>query len=385
MTAVGERTEGLDFALDPDLVELRTLAERILADRADVDRVRQVEESAGGFDADLWSRLADAGLLAAALADEVGGAGLGMLGLVTLLEQQGRRVAPIPLADVLAGAAVPIARWGSAAQREHWLPGLLSGSLVVTAAFDETAGTLTAQPVADGWVVSGRLAAVAAAPVADAVVAPARTPDGSTVVLVVPLDADGVTRQVVAATDRRSCGAVSFARAGAAALGADVADGVDVAAWVRRRLRVASAAVQLGVCEEALATTAAYVSERVQFGRPISTNQAVAVRAADAYLDTEALRLTTQHAAWLLDRGEEEAAEAASLVAKHWAGRGGLRVVHATQHLHGGIGADVDYPIHRYFLWGRQGAFALGSPGAVAAELGELLPDAPRIGAPEQP
>ncbi len=382
MTALEERTESLDFGLGPDLVELRTLAERILADRAAVDRVRQVEASGGGFDADLWSRLADAGLLAAPVAEEAGGAGLGMLGLTTLLEQQGRRVAPIPLAEVLAGAALPIACWGTADQQSRWLSGILDGDLLVTAAFDETAGALTAEPDGEGWVVSGRLAAVAAAPVAHAVVTPARTPDGGTVVLVVPLDGDGVGIEPVAATDRRSCGAVSFARVAGSPLGED---GAVVAAWIRRRLRVALAAVQLGVCEEALATTSAYVSQRVQFGRPISTNQAVAVRAADAYLDTEAIRLTAQHAAWLLDSGEEAAAEPASLVAKHWASAGGLRVVHATQHLHGGIGADVDYPIHRYFLWGRQGAFALGSAGAVAAELGDLLPSAPRIGAPEQP
>ncbi|MFC7497184.1 MULTISPECIES: acyl-CoA dehydrogenase family protein [unclassified Nocardioides] len=379
MSAVEERTEGLDFALGPDLGELRRLAERILADRAGVDRVRHVEESEGGFDADLWSRLADAGLLAAPVTEEAGGAGLGMLGLTTLLEQQGRRVAPLPLAEVLAGAALPIARWGTADQQSRWLPGILGGDLLVTSAYDETAGTLTAEQVADGWVVSGRLAAVAAAPLAGAVVTPARTPDG-TVVLVVPLDGDGVSVAPVAATDRRSCGAVSFTRAAGSPLGDD---GAVVAAWTRRRLRVALAAVQLGVCEEALATTSAYVSQRVQFGRPISTNQAVAVRAADAYLDTEAVRLTAQHAAWLLDRGDEDAAEPASLVAKHWACAGGLRVVHATQHLHGGIGADVDYPIHRYFLWGRQGAFALGSAGAVAAALGDRLPTAPRIGAAE--
>jgi alkylation response protein AidB-like acyl-CoA dehydrogenase len=262
------------------------------------------------------------------------------------------------------------------------LPALLDGSLLVTSSLDDTAGTLRAEPSGEGWRITGRLASVAAAPVAVAALVVARTADDRTLVVLLPLDAPGVTRERVAATDRRSNGAVTLdaVEVGPEALLGE--DGAVVAAWSRRRLRVALAAVQLGVCEEALAMTAAYVSQRVQFGRPISTNQAVAVRAADAYLDTEAIRLTTQHAAWLLDRGDEDAAEPAALVAKHWASRGGLRVVHATQHLHGGIGADVDYPVHRYFLWGRQGAFALGSAGATAAELGDLLPSAPSIGSP---
>jgi alkylation response protein AidB-like acyl-CoA dehydrogenase len=373
----------LDFTLDPDLQEARSLAERIFTDRADVDRVAAME-AAGGFDAELWALLADAGLLGLSLPADgtaAGGAGLGVLGLTTLVQQQGRRVAPVPLAEVLAGAALPLAEFGTPAQRDRWLPGLLAGDHLVTSAFDETAGVLRAEPFGEGWRVSGRLAAVAAAPVAEAVVVPARCANGA-IALILPLTDPAVGQEHVETTDRRSSAAVTFdglAVGPEARLGGD---GPAVTAWIRRRLRVALAALQVGVCEEALTTTAAYVSERVQFGRPLSTNQAVAVRAADAHLDIEAMRLTTQHAAWLLDRGDEEAAAAAVLVARHWAAQGGLRVVLATQHLHGGIGADVDYPIHRYFLWGRQGAFSLGSAGAVAAELGDLLPGAPAIGAP---
>lgn len=371
---------GLDFALSPDLQDLRDLAERIFGDRADLDRIREVEASEGGFDASLWARLVDAGLLGAVLPEDAGGAGLGVLGVVTLLEQQGRRVAPVPLAEVLAGAVLPLARFGTAEQQERWLVPLLAGTHLVSSAYDDTAGTLRAEPHGAGWRVTGRLASVAAAPVAAAVVTTARTGAGGTVVLVVPLDAPGLVREEVTTTDRRSHAAITLDGVEVGADGVLGEDGAAVAAWAVRRLRVALAAVQLGVCEEAVATTAAYVSQRVQFGRPLSTNQAVAVRAADAYLDTEAIRLTTQHAAWLLDEGDEDAAQAAALVAGYWASRGGLRVVLATQHLHGGMGADVDYPIHRYFLWGRQGAFSLGAAGATAAELGDLLPTVAPIG-----
>ncbi|MGY1814091.1 acyl-CoA dehydrogenase family protein [Blastococcus sp. SYSU D00820] len=374
----------MQFDLDDDLRDVRDLAEKILTDRADVDRVRAVEADAGGFDRALWQVLADAGLLGIALPEEAGGAGLGMLGLVTVLEQQGRRVAPVPLWSVVAGAALPLARFGSEEQTARWLPGVLDGTTLVTGAVDTPPGrraTVTAEADGAGLRLRGRLTAVPAAAVADALLVPVTTADGGLSVVLVPTDRAGLTVTPLAVTSRESSAAVAFD--GVAVEAAEVlpADGAEVLRWTRRRARVALAALSLGVCEEALAITARYTSERVQFGRPLSTNQAVAVRAADAHLDTEAIRLTTLRAAELLDSGREEEAEAAALTAKWWASRGGLRVVHATQHLHGGMGADVDYPIHRYFLWGRQIAFTLGSADAIAAELGDALETAAGIGA----
>ena len=97
--------------------------------------------------------------------------------------------------------------------------------------------------------------------------------------------------------------------------------------------------------------TAEYTKTREQFDRPIATFQAVGQRAADAYIDTEAIRLTAWQAIWRLS--EELPATAEVAVAKFWAAEGGQRVVHAAQHLHGGMGVDRDYPLHRYFLWAK--------------------------------
>ena len=137
------------------------------------------------------------------------------------------------------------------------------------------------------------------------------------------------------------------------------------------RAFTAIAAVQLGVCEEALRRAAEYSSARSQFGKPLSTFQGVALRAADAYIDTEALRSTVWQAAWRIDQGLDATSEA--LVAKWWACEAGHRVVHAAQHLHGGIGADVDYPQHRWFLWGTQLQDTLGGSGRANARLGQVL------------
>jgi alkylation response protein AidB-like acyl-CoA dehydrogenase len=114
--------------------------------------------------------------------------------------------------------------------------------------------------------------------------------------------------------------------------------------------------------------TSGYVSERVQFGVPIGSFQAVQHRSADAFMDVLAMRWVMWRAASKLAAGEEATREA--LVAKFWAADAGGRVVNATQHLHGGIGADVDYPIHRYFLWSKSLELALGSATEQLAVLG---------------
>ncbi len=130
-------------------------------------------------------------------------------------------------------------------------------------------------------------------------------------------------------------------------------------------------ALELGVAERALRTTATYTSSRQQFDRPIATFQAVAQRAADAYIDVEAIRLTLWKAAFRLDAGLP-AAEAVS-VAKLYAAEAGHRVVYAAQHLHGGMGFDTDYPLYRHYLWSKQIELTLGSASVHLARLGAAI------------
>ena len=147
--------------------------------------------------------------------------------------------------------------------------------------------------------------------------------------------------------------------------------------WLVQRVLVGICALQVGVAEEAVRLAATYTSARHQFGKPLSTFQGVALRAADAYIDTEAMRVTMWQAAWRLAIGDDAGTEVE--VAKWWAAEGGQRIVHATQHLHGGLGADVDYPIHRYFLWGKQLEDLLGGAGYHLARLGHRLAEASEV------
>ncbi len=122
--------------------------------------------------------------------------------------------------------------------------------------------------------------------------------------------------------------------------------------WILNRAWTGLCALQVGVTEAAVAQTAEYLNTREQFGRPLSTFQGTMLRAADAAIDTESIRVTMWQAAWRLDHGLD--ADLAVSVASWFASEAGQRAVHATQHLHGGMGADIEYPIHRYFLWGKQ-------------------------------
>ncbi len=161
------------------------------------------------------------------------------------------------------------------------------------------------------------------------------------------------------------------ARVDADAVLAEPGRGETVVDWVVQRATVGLCATTVGVCEKALELTAEHTKTREQFDRPLATFQAVAQRAADAYIDTEAVRLTTWQAAWRLSENLSAADEVA--VAKFWASEGGQRVVHAAQHLHGGLGVDRDYPLHRYFLWAKQLELTLGGTTASLLRLGRAL------------
>lgn len=375
----------MEFEFTDSLKTVSGLAGQIFTSRADAGRLAEIERERG-FDADTWRTLGDSDLIGIALPESVGGAGLGMLGLLAVLEQQGRSLVPVPLWPVIATAALPLVEFGTREQIEEWLPGILDGSRLVVGAFDTGAGRaprVRAEARVGGWSLTGQVVATPYAGDAAALVVPVQLPDGDDAVVLVRTDADGLDRTALSVTNHESSATVDLSDVAVSRDDVLLGDGARISEWVLRRARVALAALSIGVCSEAMVRTAAYTSQREQFGRPLSTNQAVAVRAADAHLDAESIRLTTMRAAWLMDRGDEDESEAAALVAKWWASRGGLRVVHATQHLHGGMGADVDYPIHRYFLWGRQIAFTLGSAAAVGAALGDVLAEGASIGSPE--
>jgi acyl-CoA dehydrogenase len=374
----------MDFTFTEAQDAVRDVAARIFEGMATVERVKQVEASADRVDSALWAELAKANLLGIALPEEVGGMGLVVLELCLLLEQQGRRVAPVPLLPTLVLGALPIAEFGTPAQRVALLPGVVAGDVVLTAALaepganDPLRSSVTAVARDGGWQLDGTKISVPAAHVAARLLVPARTGEGSLGVFLVDPSAAGVTVQRAETTNRELHSHVvldSVTVDNGSVLG-DPVDGAAVVRWTVDRALVGLCALQVGVAEEAIRMAAAYSSGRVQFGKPLSTFQGVALKAADAYIDTEAMRATLWQAAWRLSEGSDATADIH--VAKWWAAEGGQRVVHTTQHLHGGLGADVDYPIHRYFLWGKQNEVMLGGASQHLALLGRVIADGAR-------
>jgi alkylation response protein AidB-like acyl-CoA dehydrogenase len=126
-----------------------------------------------------------------------------------------------------------------------------------------------------------------------------------------------------------------------------------------------------GACDRAIEITVKHANEREQFGQPLGANQAYRQRLADAAITVDAMRATTMHAAWRIAEGREAAEEVR--VAAWWASDGGSEIVHTTQHLHGGMGADINYPVHRHYLAVKQRANTLGSASSHLAALGALL------------
>ncbi len=366
----------MDFKMSDEQLAVTEAATGLFSGLVDAERIAAVEASDARIDRDLWRALADADLLGLAVPEPDGGAGYGLMELCLLLEAQGNAVAPVPLWATLVLGALPLARFGSETQRARWLPGVVAGNVVLTAALNGSVTSPTSTPPVraaasgDGWVFVGTELAVPQAHLADRIMVPARTEDGGVLLALVDPQASGVTLERAATTNREIHPHVHLADAAVAPvdvlvgpeLGRSALDFVLVAATI------ALCALQVGVCEAALTKTAAYLNSRQQFGRPLSTFQGTMLRAADAAIDIEAMRVTWLNAAWRFDTGRD-AAEAAR-VAKWQAAERGQRAVHATQHLHGGMGADISYPIHRYFLWGKQIELLLGGPSAQLARLG---------------
>jgi alkylation response protein AidB-like acyl-CoA dehydrogenase len=369
----------MDFSYDDEQQAAIELAGKILREQCTAERQRQLEKGGGPrFDREAWARLAEAGLLGAGVPEEYGGAGLGFLEIAGIAEQVGRTTAPVPFLEASVLGALPLAEFGNAAQRETWLPRLARGEAIVSAALVEPQrapadpGT-SARRAGAGWLLAGSKICVPAGPLADALLVPAALEGGGVGMFLVETRLPGVAQEPLLTTSRQPESELVLrdVRVPAEAVLGGLERGAEIAEWIELRATAALCALAAGVCAEALALTAEYTKARKQFDQPIATFQAVGQRAADAFIDTEAVRLTALQAAWRIHAGLPAAAQVA--VAKFWAASGGARVVRAAQHLHGGTGVDRDYPLHRYYLYARQLELTLGGGTQQLRKLGRLI------------
>ncbi len=364
----------MDFSYSEDEQALRELARKILDDHITQERLREVEASQDRIDRKAWSALAQANLLGVAIPEAYGGSELGLPGLAILLEEIGRAVAPVPVYATLVLGALPIAEFGSEEQKQRLLPGVATGDIILSASLVETEYSETsARHDGTGWRLEGIRPFVPMAGIANRVLVPARLEGGELGLFLVDPRTEGVALETQVTTNRELQCEMELASVRVPEndlLGAPDR-GEEMLRWTLDRAFLAQCAMQLGVAERALHITARYTAERKQFGRPVGSFQAVHARAADAFIDVTAMRLTLQRALHVLVQGE--AASEILAIAKYFACEGGARVTYAAQHLHGGIGVDLDYSLHRYYLWARQIGIRLGSGTLQLAKLGEGL------------
>jgi 3-oxocholest-4-en-26-oyl-CoA dehydrogenase beta subunit len=365
----------MEFSYSEEQVALRELARRLLSERFTDEFRKSFARGGLDYDATLWGALAEAGVLGTAIGTDQGGSGLGLIELCLVLEEQGRTLAAVPAFATLVLGALPLERFGNTSQRAL-LSQVARGELLLSGALEEPgnaqllAPATLAQPVTGGWRLSGIKSCVPYALDVQCLVVSAATPDATSRLFLVDPRAPGVEIRAQQSTSGEPQGEVRLSGA--------LAGPTDVLGTDDRPLRyllecaqVALAAWQLGVLDEALRRAAAYVCERQQFGRPIGSFQAVQHRLADCYIDLEALRSAYLAAVWALDAGRNACGEV--LCAKWWAAHAGHRVSHAVQHVHGGLGADVEYPVQAFFLQAKQLEVALGGASATLAGIGATL------------
>jgi alkylation response protein AidB-like acyl-CoA dehydrogenase len=369
----------MDFTFSEEQEAVRELAAQIFSDHADHDRIREVAGSDDRLDHELWQALGSSNLLGLAIPEAHGGSGMGMTELAIVLEEQGRCVAQVPVLASAVMAGLALSEYGSEAQQSAWLPRVASGESILSVALEEHAGfdpacpRTVARKDGEDWVLEGEKIAVSAAHLADRILVPAATGEGRVGVFLVDPKAPGVEGVREDTTNREPCSVLVLTGArvpGTEVLG-DASEGAGIVRFIEARGMVGVAATMLGVAAEALRRTAEYTGARRQFEKPIGSFQGVSLRAADGYIDVECMRSTLWQALWKLDSGLPADVEIA--VAKWWSSHGGHRVVHTAQHLHGGTGADTDYPIHRFLLWFKQLDLTLGGAAPQLARIGERI------------
>jgi alkylation response protein AidB-like acyl-CoA dehydrogenase len=353
----------MDIGFSEEQELLRETARKFLDAACDTRFVREQMATAEAVTAEFWRKLAAQGWLGIVFSEEDGGSGLGLVDLVVLMEEMGRRVTPGPFfSTVLLGGAV-IAEAGSPGQRQEWLPRIAAGEAKAALAWTEPslrwdgAGiALPAHETGGGFTLSGSKLFVGDAHLADVLVVAARTRDGSTMedgvsLFLVPSDTPGLTTILMPTIDetRKLC----EVRLDNVALPVSTLLGEKHEGWaplsqVITRATVALCAEMCGGAQQVLDMTVDYAKLRVAFGKPIGSYQGVKHQAADMLVALENAKSLTYYAAWAVDQGEAEAALAVAM-AKAATSDMARKVAGSGIQLHGGIGMTWEHDLQLYF------------------------------------
>ena len=363
----------MDFALNDQQELLKKEARRFLDSEFPKKLVRELQESELGYSPAIWKKMADLGWLSLVIPEEYGGVGGTLLDLGVLFEEIGKTACPSPLFGTVVFGVLPLLDAGNEEQKRRLLPRVASGDLILTMALSEPEAdyqpkfmTTRAQQEDGCFAVTGTKLFVPYAHVADVTLVVAATSpvddDGKgTTVFLVPKKADGIELVPLETVGRDKQFEVTFSSVRVSpsdTLGA-VDGGWQVVETTLQKATAIQCVETVGVMQQELAMTAEYTSNRVQFGRPIGSFQAVQHRLADMLTDVEGARWLSYRALSQLSNSLPARREVA--IAKAWTADACQRVAYSAQHLHGGIGMDLDYDLHFYFEWAKARQLSLGT------------------------
>ena len=354
----------MNFEFSDEQKQLRDEARKFLAEKCPPKAVRAVLDGKAPYDRELWKGLAEMGFLGVAIPESYGGTGAGHLELCVIAEEMGRALAPVPFSSTVYLAAEMLLLAGSEAQKQKWLPAIAKGEAIGTFALFEGKGNPSPQGVkltASGGTLNGVKKPVADGAIADFAIVAARTGSGGREtdisLFLVDLKGEGVEARALTNVDPtrgqaelnfRNCKAEPLGRAG---------EGWSIIAQVLDRAAVLIAFEQVGGADRALEMGRDYALDRVAFGRPIGSFQAVKHMLADMYVSATLARSNCYYGAWALSTNASELPEAAAAAR--------ISATQAFQHcsknniqVHGGMGFTWEFDCHMYYR--RSNALALG-------------------------
>jgi alkylation response protein AidB-like acyl-CoA dehydrogenase len=358
----------MNFAFSEEQEELRRITRQFLESKSPETEVRRLMDTTEGYDPAVWSQMAnELGLQSLVIPEEYGGQGFTYVELTVVLEEMGRALLAAPFYATVALATNAILHSGDEAAKKDLLPGIASGETIATLAITEPNGRwdlsgieATATKAGDGWTIDGTKMFVLDGHVANVIIVAARTGDGISL-FKVDGDAEGLTRTPLATMDQtRKQAKLEFSGVPATLIGEEGAGG-DVLGRVLDLAAVALAAEQVGGAQKVLDMSVQYAKDRVQFGRPIGSFQAIKHKCADMLLEVESAKSAAYYAAWCAAELNDELPEVACL-AKAYCSEAYFHAAAENIQIHGGIGFTWEHPAHLYFKRAKSSELLFGDP-----------------------
>ncbi|HVF74536.1 MAG TPA: acyl-CoA dehydrogenase family protein [Acidimicrobiales bacterium] len=358
----------MNFAFSEEQEELRRSVRRFLDDKSPSTEVRRLMETTEGYDPAVWDQMANQlGLQGLAIPEEYGGSGYGYVELTVILEEMGRALLAAPYFSTVALAANALLASGDAAAKKEFLPGIASGETIATVAITEDNGrwdeggiTLAATKSGDGWTLEGTKSFVLDGHIASLVLVAARAGDGISL-FAVDGSASGLTRTALSTMDQtRKQARLEFAGVPARLVGSE-GDGSRVLTKTLDLAAIALAAEQVGGAQKCLEMAVQYAKDRVQFGRPIGSFQAIKHKCADMLLEVESAKSAAYYAGWAASEDNDEVPVVASL-AKAYCSDAYFHAAAENIQIHGGIGFTWEHDAHLYFKRAKSSELLFGDP-----------------------